>query len=128
MTNTTPVVSKTIGDLRTTLASLRGSSPGRRIGFVPTMGYLHAGHAALVRRARAECDVVVVSIFVNPLQFGPGEDFRTYPRDVERDLALLREQRADIVFTPDVEELYPAGAETTVTPGTVAEPLEGAHR
>lgn len=128
MTNTTPVVVKTIGDLRTTLASLTGSVPDRRVGFVPTMGYLHEGHAALVRRARAECDVVVVSIFVNPTQFGPGEDFATYPRDLERDLSILRAEGADIVFTPDAKELYPPGADTAIAPGTVAEPLEGERR
>jgi pantoate--beta-alanine ligase len=128
MTNTTPVVITTIGDLRTALASLTGSSSGRRIGFVPTMGYLHGGHAALVRHARSECDVVVVSIFVNPTQFGPGEDFAAYPRDLERDLSILREERADIVFTPDTKELYPPGADTTIAPGAVAEPLEGDRR
>jgi pantoate--beta-alanine ligase len=128
MTNTTPVVIHTIGDLRTTLASLTGSSRGARVGFVPTMGYLHAGHAALIQRARAESDIVVVSVFVNPTQFGPGEDFATYPRDFERDMSILRAEGADVVFTPDAKEIYPAGADTTIAPGVVAEPLEGERR
>jgi pantoate--beta-alanine ligase len=92
------------------------------------MGYLHDGHASLVRRARAECDVVVVSIFVNPLQFGANEDFSTYPRDLDRDVALLERERADVVFAPEAAELYPTGADTTVVPGAVALPLEGERR
>jgi pantoate--beta-alanine ligase len=127
MTNTAPMVISTIGELRAKLDAA-GAGPGRRIGFVPTMGYLHEGHAALVRRARAECDVVVVSIFVNPTQFGPGEDFATYPRDLERDMSILRAERADVVFTPDAKEMYPPGADTSVMPGAVAEPLEGKRR
>jgi len=92
------------------------------------MGYLHDGHAELVRRARAECDVVVVSVFVNPLQFGPGEDFTSYPRDLDRDVGLLAGQRTDIVFIPEATELYPAGADTAVVVGAVAQPLEGESR
>jgi pantoate--beta-alanine ligase len=92
------------------------------------MGYLHAGHASLIRRARAESDVVVVSIFVNPTQFAPGEDFSTYPRDVERDLDLLALEGADIAFVPDPRGFYPPGADTFVAMGAVAEPLEGASR
>ena len=101
---------------------------GGSVGFVPTMGYLHEGHLELVRRARADNDVVVVSIFVNPTQFGPSEDFAQYPRDMERDLALLEKEGADIVFAPGVEEMYPPGSDTWVDVGTVTERLEGAAR
>ncbi len=86
----------------------------RRIGFVPTMGALHAGHLALVERAAAECDDVVVSIFVNPTQFGPGEDFERYPRRLEADLAALRDHGVRWVFTPSVEAMYPIGAATRI--------------
>ena len=99
-----------------------------RLGFVPTMGYLHAGHLSLVRRAKAECGAVAVSIFVNPTQFGPSEDFARYPRDPERDLALLRKAGADWVFLPDVETMYPPGATTFIDVGAVATMLEGAVR
>jgi len=93
------------------------------------MGYLHDGHLALVRRARIENERVVVSIFVNPLQFGPQEDYERYPRDLERDLALLRAERVDLVFAPPVEEMYPPGfATTVVVSGPVAERLEGEAR
>ena len=101
---------------------------GGSVGFAPTMGYLHEGHLELVRRARADNDVVVVSIFVNPTQFGPSEDFAQYPRDMERDLALLEKEGADIVFAPGVEEMYPPGSDTWVDVGTVTERLEGAAR
>ncbi len=98
------------------------------VGFVPTMGYLHEGHLALVRQARAENPSVVVSIFVNPTQFGPREDFRHYPRDPERDLTLLEKEGADVVFTPSAAEMYPPQFDSRVEVGKVAERLEGASR
>jgi len=98
------------------------------VGFVPTMGYFHDGHLALVKRARAENPSVVVSIFVNPTQFGPQEDFKSYPRDPQRDLALLEKERTDIVFMPSVAEMYPAGFNSWVEVEKVTECLEGAFR
>ena len=98
------------------------------LGLVPTMGYLHEGHLALVRRARAESDNLAVSIFVNPSQFGPSEDFYTYPRDMERDLALLATEGADLVFAPSAEDMYPPGFDTWVEVGDLAKRLEGKHR
>ncbi|RJQ78084.1 MAG: pantoate--beta-alanine ligase [Desulfobacteraceae bacterium] len=87
---------------------------GKTVGLVPTMGYLHAGHASLIRRARRENDVVVVSVFVNPTQFGPNEDLSAYPRDAEKDSALMRAEGVDLAFFPPVEELYPPGFTTYV--------------
>jgi len=101
---------------------------GKSIGFVPTMGYLHEGHLTLVRRAREENDVVVVSIFVNPTQFGPGEDYDRYPRDLERDLRLCEREEVDIVFHPSVEEMYPRPYRTYVVVEEISEPLEGKSR
>ncbi len=101
---------------------------GATVGFVPTMGALHEGHLSLVRAARAGAKCVVVSIFVNPLQFGPGEDLERYPRDEEGDLALLEKEGVDFVFLPRAEELYPPDFETKVVPGSVARDLEGAFR
>ncbi len=100
----------------------------RTVGFVPTMGALHAGHLSLVQAARATCDVVVVSVFVNPAQFGPKEDFTSYPRDLTGDSALLAELSVDYVFAPAVEEIYPPGFSTYVTVGGLSEGLEGAAR
>ena len=100
----------------------------RTIGFVPTMGALHEGHLSLIHEARAMCDVVVVSVFVNPAQFSPAEDFNSYPRDLTRDAALLAEYNVDYVFAPTVEEIYPPGFSTYVTVEGVSDELEGAAR
>jgi len=116
-------IATTVAQMRDLRRDMRGS-----VGLVPTMGYLHEGHLSLVRRARADDDVVVVSIFVNPTQFGPQEDYKRYPRDLDRDLALLRQERADVVFMPPVEEMYPEGFSTYVEVSGVTEVLEGAHR
>jgi len=98
------------------------------VGFVPTMGYLHRGHLALVKQARIENSSVIVSIYVNPIQFGPKEDFSTYPRDLSHDLELLREEGTDIVFVPSDNEMYPRGFSSWVDVEKVAETLEGASR
>ena len=100
----------------------------RTIGLVPTMGALHQGHLSLIHEARAMCDVVVVSIFVNPTQFGAGEDFESYPRDLTADSALLAEYNVDYVFAPTLEEIYPQGFSTFVTVEGLSEQLEGASR
>src|SRR5947208_4921888 len=100
----------------------------RTIGFVPTMGALHEGHLSLIHEARALCDVVVVSVFVNPTQFGPSEDFNSYPRDLTRDAGLLAEYNVDYVFAPSVEEIYPEGFSTYVTVEGLTDKLEGASR
>src|SRR5438045_6467068 len=101
---------------------------GRRIGFVPTMGFLHEGHLRLVDRARERTDRVVMSIFVNPLQFGAGEDFTTYPRDVERDKTLPSERGVECLFLPDANAMYPADPRVRLHPGPMADGLEGAAR
>jgi pantoate--beta-alanine ligase len=99
-----------------------------QVGFVPTMGYLHEGHLSLVRRARQECSAVVVSIFVNPTQFGPQEDLAAYPRDSERDIALLRNEQVDLLFFPSADEIYPPGFTTYVQVEGLTERLEGTAR
>jgi len=109
------------------LKKLRDKLPGP-VGFVPTMGYLHEGHLVLVRQAKSENASVAVSIFVNPTQFGPHEDFRQYPRDPKRDLALLEVEGTDVVFMPPVEEIYHPGFNSWVEVGRLARRLEGASR
>ena len=119
-------VVSTIADLRERLDAHRAS--GRAVGFVPTMGYLHEGHASLMQSARASNGVVVVSIFVNPLQFGPSEDLDAYPRDLSGDLALVERSGVELVFAPSVEEMYPSPVRTTVSVSGVSEALEGRTR
>ena len=116
--------------LLTTIADMVSAreEASRPLGLVPTMGYFHAGHLALVKRARRENSAVVVSIFVNPTQFGPDEDYAAYPRDMERDLALLRKEKVDVVFVPAAEEMYPAGYATFVDVQGVTSGLEGEKR
>lgn len=101
---------------------------GKRLGFVPTMGALHEGHLSLVRAARARCDAVAVSVFVNPTQFGPNEDFSKYPRSFERDREMLEAEGVDLLFAPSVEEMYPKGAVTFVTVEGLSEKLCGRSR
>ena len=117
-------IATTVAEMRQRRAAMRGS-----VGLVPTMGYLHEGHLSLVRRARADNDDVVASIFVNPTQFGPQEDYQRYPRDPERDLRLLEGEGMDLVFMPPVEEMYPAGFDAWVEVGeSLTGRLEGAAR
>jgi len=101
---------------------------GKRIGFVPTMGAIHEGHRSLIRAARANCDEVVVSIFVNPTQFAPGEDYEAYPRPLEADLAACQAEGVDVVFCPGTDEMYPPGSATSVSVTGLTEALCGAHR
>ena len=115
-----------IGELRAALEALRRQS--RTIGLVPTMGYLHAGHMELVARARVENDIVVASIFVNPLQFGANEDLSKYPRDLERDTAMLRQAGVNILFAPGVTDMYPRPMMTVVDVPEIGRELEGAVR
>jgi pantoate--beta-alanine ligase len=117
---------RTIKSLAQCLRGYRAS--GLRVGFVPTMGFLHAGHRALITESVARCDITVVSIFVNPTQFGPNEDLDRYPRALEQDHELCRKAGVSLIFVPDAGEIYPPGFQTTVEPGPVAEPLCGAVR
>jgi len=112
-----------------TVADVRAWRPGAgRVGFVPTMGALHAGHMSLVERAVRETDAAIASIFVNPTQFGPSEDFAAYPRRETEDVALLEKHGCAVAFVPPVAEIYPPGDATRVTPGPISAPLEGAAR
>jgi pantoate--beta-alanine ligase len=120
-----PRLVTTLGELRALLEPVRRAG---HIGLVPTMGALHEGHLSLVRAAKAECGFVVVTIFVNPSQFGPGEDFRRYPRTLQEDLDKLATCQADVVFAPASEDVYPPGYATWVEVESVARPLEGQWR
>lgn len=125
---TEPVVCTTVAQLREEVAA-RTAAGAESVGLLPTMGALHAGHLQIARRTRAENDVAVVSVFVNPLQFGPGEDFESYPRQLEQDVRLLAQERVDLVFAPSVEEMYPGGTPVvSVTSGAAGAVLEGATR
>src|SRR5207302_1839441 len=107
-----------------TAISKEARRAGKRVGFVPTMGALHQGHLSLVRTARAQADVVITSVFVNPTQFGPTEDFSKYPRDPEKDSAMLAAEKCDHLFLPSVEEMYPPGATTWVNVEGLSEKLD----
>lgn len=119
---------RSITELREHIHELKSSSHKKTVGLVPTMGYLHQGHASLIRAAKEKSDIVVVSIFVNPIQFGPGEDFETYPRDEMRDLAAAGEAGADLVFLPSVDTMYPKPTKTKIAVAEVTTGLCGASR
>jgi len=122
------VIERVIGKGEARQRAEEARAAGRSIGLVPTMGALHAGHLSLVRAAKQDCELVVVSVFVNPTQFGPGEDFERYPRDIERDAELLSAEGADIVFTPTAEDMFGDGPVVTVDPGALARHWEGEIR
>jgi len=119
-------ICRTIEEIKPFIRAAR--SAGRTIGLVPTMGYFHEGHLSLMRAARSDCDLVVVSLFVNPIQFGPNEDFAEYPRDFERDVRLAGEVGVDVIFAPEPGEMYPSGHCTYVEVEEITEPLCGRSR
>jgi pantoate--beta-alanine ligase len=119
-------ICETVEDMRTACRAARRG--GKRLGFVPTMGALHEGHLSLVRAARASCDIVTASIFVNPTQFGPNEDLAKYPRTFERDRELLEKEGVDLLFAPSVEEMYPGSAAAWVTVEELSDKLDGRSR
>ncbi|MGD0035121.1 pantoate--beta-alanine ligase [Paenibacillus illinoisensis] len=123
-------VIRTITELRQEISLKRQATQSREsiVGLVPTMGYLHEGHASLMHAAKQQSDIVVLSIFVNPIQFGPNEDFDSYPRDEARDVETARAQGVDIVFIPSVEEMYPQQTQTTVSVSSLTDRLCGASR
>jgi pantoate--beta-alanine ligase len=119
-------IARTISEMRVALRSRRVLN--HTVGLVPTMGALHDGHRSLLQAARARCDIVAASIFVNPLQFGPNEDFARYPRTFEADCRMLEAERVDVLFAPSAEEIYPAGASTVICVEGVRDRLDGASR
>lgn len=119
-------ICKKINEVREEIKKIKKED--KIIGFIPTMGYLHDGHISLIKRAKQECDYIVVSIFVNPTQFGPGEDFERYPRDIERDIKILENEKVDILFNPNVEEIYKEDFKTWVYVSEYSEILEGKFR
>ncbi|NBO69606.1 MAG: pantoate--beta-alanine ligase [Bacteroidetes bacterium] len=116
----------TIADMQSVSSALR--KEGKSIACVPTMGYLHEGHASLIREASKNHDIVITTIFVNPMQFGPQEDFERYPRDLERDIAIIEASGGTYVFMPSVEEMYPSNFQTTISVGNISKPFEGIYR
>ena len=129
VTVSAPRVVRTIAELRKEIGKYRAAAPqGGKVGLVPTMGFLHEGHASLIRRSAEENGLTVLSVFVNPLQFGPNEDFDRYPRDEKRDLAVASEAGANLVFMPDVKEMYPRPSQTSILIGGVTDRLCGASR
>lgn len=119
-------VIKKISECKSTIKKLRGQ--GYKIGFVPTMGFLHEGHLSLIKMAKRECDKVVLSIFVNPIQFGPNEDFKKYPRDIKRDRVLAEKEGADYIFYPSAKEMYDKDYKTTVEVKELGSIMCGKHR
>ncbi len=129
VTVSAPRVVRTIAELRKEIGEYRSAAPqGGNVGLVPTMGFLHEGHASLIRRSAEENGLTVLSVFVNPLQFGPNEDFDRYPRDEKRDLAVAAEAGADLVFMPDVKEMYPRPSQTSILISGVTDRLCGTSR
>lgn len=126
MSHAAPQILRTVSELRNYVASRRAN--GKTIGFVPTMGALHEGHLTLAREALNECDECIVSIFVNPKQFAPHEDFDRYPRTLDKDAALLQTVGANAIFAPSVEVMYPSDFQTSVTLSNISKPLEGEFR